>query len=279
MSCMQWRKLMKNIFLIALILSGVVANAQVIKGSVKDAKTGETLPYVNVGIINRAVGTVSNDVGNYSISLTSNESDSLRFSMIGYKPQAFAVKDLTSRQGALNISLVPDVKQLAEVKVTNRKWKTAILGNTTKSQSTNAGFHNNALGHEIGIIIKIKRSPTWLKSFNASLTENNLDSVKLRLNVYSVKDGMPDKSLLHDNIFVTVKKGQKAIDVDLTPYNIMVEDKFFIGLEWIKTVPGHGLMFSAALFFSSPIISRETSQAAWEKLGIAGVGFNVTAEY
>lgn len=279
---MRWRNLlMKGIFLNALgaILFCAVANAQVIKGSVKDAKTGETLPYVNVGIINGATGTVSNEAGNYAITLTGSESDSLRFSMIGYKPQAFAVKELTTRQGALNILLVPDVKQLAEVKVTNRKWKIGVLGNTTKSQSTSAGFHDNVLGHEIGVIIKTKRSPTWLKRFNASIVKNDLDSVKMRLNVYSVKDGMPDKNLLHDNIFVTVKKGQKAIDIDLTPYNIMVEDKFFIGLEWIRTEPGHGLMFSAALFFSSPIISRETSQAAWEKLGIAGVGFNVTAEY
>jgi len=277
----QWHNLMKttSLTLLTVILFFLQAKAQVIKGNIKDAKTGETLSYVNVGVINRSIGTVSNDAGEYAITLNNSDADSLRFSMIGYKPQAFAVKELATRQGALNISLVPDVKQLAEVKVTNHKWKTAVLGNTTKSQSTNAGFTTNALGHEIGIIIKIKRSPTWLKSFNASLTENNLDSVKLRLNVYSVKDGMPDRNLLHDNIFVTVKKGQKAIDVDLTPYNIMVEDNFFIGLEWIKTVPGHGLMFSAAFFFSNPIISRETSQAKWEKLGIAGVGFNVTAEY
>ncbi|MFD0749999.1 carboxypeptidase-like regulatory domain-containing protein [Mucilaginibacter calamicampi] len=272
---------MKRIFsaFLILILSISLAHAQKISGWVKDAKTGETLPYVNIGVIGRAVGTVSNDAGKYSITLNNNADDSLRFSMIGYKPQAYVIKELATRQGDLNISLVPDVKQLGEVKVTNRKWKTGVLGNTTKSQSTSAGFHDNQLGHEIGIIIKTKRSPTWLKRFNASIVKNDLDSVIMRLNVYSVKDGMPDKNLLHDNIFVTVKKGQKAIDVDLTPYNIMVEDKFFIGLEWIKTEPGHGLMFSAALFFASPIISRETSQAAWEKLGIAGVGFNVTAEY
>jgi len=272
---------MKKIFSIALLLtlSACIAHAQKVSGWIKDAKTGETLPYVNVGIVNRGIGTVSNATGNYDITLTNDPSDSLKFSMIGYKAQAFTVKELSNRQGDLNISLVPDVKLLAEAKITNRKWKTAILGNTTKSQSTTAGFSNNMLGHEIGVIIKIKRSPTWLKRFNASIVKNGLDSVKMRLNVYSVKDGMPDKNLLHDNIFVTVKKGQQAIDVDLSPYNIMVEDKFFIGLEWIKTEPGHGIMFSAALLFASPIISRETSQAAWEKLGIAGVGFNVTAEY
>ncbi|PJJ84544.1 carboxypeptidase-like regulatory domain-containing protein [Mucilaginibacter auburnensis] len=265
-------------FLITLLFLNF-AQGQTITGQVKDAKTGEGLPFVNIGIIGRAVGTVSSDAGSYRINLSNHVADSLKFSMIGYRSQVFAVKELVNQQGALNISLAPEIKQLNEVKVTNRKWKTAILGNTTKSQGTTAGFDNNALGHEIGAIIKIKRSPTWLKQFNASIVENVItDSVKMRLNIYSVKDGMPDQNILNQNIFVTVHKGDKAININLEPYNVMVEDKFFISLEWIQSARGHGIMFSASLL-SSAIIARETSQAAWEKVGIAGVGFNVLAEY
>jgi hypothetical protein len=80
------------------------------------------------------------------------------------------------------------------------------------------------------------------------------------------------------NIFVTVKKGDEKITVDLTPYNIVVDDKFFVSLEWIENAKGSGLMFSASLF-GSAIISRETSQDKWEKVGLAGVGFNVLASY
>jgi len=272
---------MRKVFLtvVSILLFYSLANAQAINGTVKDAKTGETLPFVNVGIVGKATGTVSNESGKYSITLNNNAADSLRFSMVGYRPQAFAVKELATRQGALNISLIPEVKQLKEVKVTNRKWKTAVLGNTTKSQGTNAGFTSNALGHEIGAIIKIKKSPTWLKEFNASIVENVLsDSVKMRLNIYSVKDGLPDQNLLHQNILVTVHKGDKGVHINLEPYNVMVEDKFFISLEWIQSARGHGVTFSASLL-SSAIIARETSQAAWEKIGIAGVGFNVLAEY
>lgn len=271
------KKTLSTIF--SLMLFCCLTQAQTVSGWVKDAKTGEPLPYVNVGIIGRGVGTVTNDAGSYRITLNDNATDSVKFSMVGYKPQIFTVKELATRQGALNISLATDVKQLNEVKVTNRKWKIAVLGNTTKSQTTNAGFSNNTLGHEIGAIIKIKRSPTWLKQFNASIVENVLqDSVKLRLNIYGVKDGLPDRSLLYQNIFVTVRKGDKNVNINLEPYNIMVEDKFFVSLEWIQNARGRGLMFSASLL-SSAIISRETSQAAWEKVGIAGVGFNVTAEY
>jgi hypothetical protein len=44
---------------------------------------------------------------------------------------------------------------------------------------------------------------------------------------------------------------------------------------------GHGVMFSAnlSLFGGGSIISRDTSQDKWEKVSIAGIGFNVLAEY
>jgi hypothetical protein len=271
---------MKKITAILFVLSvcgGAFAQTQS-SGNVVDAATNEKMPFVNVGIIGKGIGTVTNNDGNFILNLPNNGTDSLRVSMVGYVPQSFLVANLAKQAGHLNIRLVPAVTHLTEVKVKNRKWKTAVLGNTTRSQGTNAGFTTNRLGHEIGAIIKIKRAPTWLKRFNASLVDYQSEPVKLRLNIYSVKDGLPDKNLLQENILVTVNKGDKEINIDLAPYDIMVDDKFFVSLEWIQSVRGRGLMFSASLL-SSAIISRETSQANWEKVGIAGVGFNVLAEY
>lgn len=271
---------MKKTFLICLAILFFVdfAFAQQLTGNVKDAKTGEKLPYVNVGIVGKGIGTVTDDNGSFKILANNNNKDSLRFSMIGYQPQLFAVGDIIKHADGLAVKLIPANNQLKEVKITNRKYKQSILGNTTQSKSTNAGFTSNNLGNEMGEIIKIKRSPTWLKEFNASISQNASDSVMLRLNIYSVKDGLPDQNLLQQNILVTVKKDQDKIKIDLQPYHIMVEDKFFVSLEWVKNTSGMGLKFSASLL-SSPIIARETSQAKWEKIGIAGVGFNVLAEY
>ncbi len=266
-------------FVVFVLIQQVNANAQVFDGTVKDAKTNENLAYVNVGIIGKANGTVTDDNGHFKLSLTNSNSDSLRISMIGYLPKTYLISDFIMHYtpGQI-IMLAPAIHQLAEVKISGRKLKLAVLGNTTQSKSTDAGFTSNKLGNEIGEIIKIKRAPTFLKQFNASLAHSIPDSIKLRLNFYSVKDGLPDKILQQQNIFVTVKKGQEQITVDLTPYNIVVNDKFFVSLEWIKDSPGPGLMFSASLF-SSAMIARETSQAAWEKEGLVGVGFNVLVSY
>ena len=266
------------LFTVLMLLQKATIYAQVIEGTVKDATTKANLPYVNVGIIGKGIGTVTDAEGAYKIVLNNNDADSLKVSMIGYRSQNFSVADLKKHFGPLNIALEAGVIPLKEVKIYNHDFKQVVLGNTTQSKSTDAGFTSNELGNEIGAVIKIKKAPTFLKQFNASLAHSASDSVKLRLNFYSVKDGLPDKIIQQQNIFVTVKKGQDKISVDLTPYHIVVEDKFFVSLEWIQNSPGHGLMFSASLL-SSAIISRETSQAKWEKVGLAGVGFNVSAEY
>ncbi|WP_166727727.1 carboxypeptidase-like regulatory domain-containing protein [Mucilaginibacter gilvus] len=271
---------MKYLFFVCLFSSfSFFANAQLFEGIVKDAKTNQLLPYVNVGIIGKATGTVSDTDGKYSIALTGHDADSLRISMVGYRPQSFLIADLIKGYSTYKTTnLQPDLREIKEVRVTNHKWKQVVLGNTTHSQSTNAGFTSNKLGNEIGAIIKIKRAPTYLKQFNASIAGDVSDSVKLRLNFYTVKGGLPDKPLQLQSIFVNVKKGDKKITVDLEPYFIVVDDKFFVSLEWIINARGHGIMFSASLL-SSAVISRETSQAEWEKEGIAGVGFNVLADY
>ncbi len=55
-------------------------------GIIKDKDTGEKLQYVNVGIKNSTVGTVSDLDGNFRLLIPDElESDSISFSCIGYK--------------------------------------------------------------------------------------------------------------------------------------------------------------------------------------------------
>ena len=271
---------MKRLLLVALlILPCLFANAQVFDGLVKDGKTNLPLPYVNVGIIGKSVGTVTDSAGRYKLNLAGHDADTLKLSMIGYVPVTYKVSAFTSGSYK-TISLQPSVTQLKEVKVKNRKWKEGILGNTSQSDNSNAGFSDNRLGHEMGTIIKIKRGPTYLKKFNVHISRAPTYPVKLRLNFYSLNRGLPDQLLQNQNIFVDVIAGQKDIQVDLTPYGIYVDDNFFASLEWVESAKGRGLMFSAYLsLFGSSVISRGTSQDKWEKVSIAGMGFNLLAEW
>lgn len=271
---------MKYLILICLIFLVESASAQLTEGAIKDSKTQEALPYVNIGIIGKNIGTVSTLSGEFSLATPqANDSDTVRISMLGYKPRMYKVPDFRKLLSAnRDIFLEPVSIQLQDVAIKPKKLKEKILGNNTESQSTTAGFSSNKLGNEIGIIIKIKKSPSYIRTFTASVASHYDKPIKMRLNFYSVKNGLPDKILLNQNIIFDAKIINQKISINLDPYNIIVDDDFFVSLEWIENSPGHGIHFSSSLF-GSPLIARQTSQGSWEKVGLFGLGFTVKAAY
>lgn len=271
--------MIRQIQLLFLLLS-VAAHSQTIEGKITDLASGETLPYVNIGVIGKNVGTVSDENGAFKLTVPENyNADKIRLSMLGYEPMTAAVSEFRKTiLASPEIKLTPSHIQLQEVTVSKSKRKEKILGNKTDSQSMTAGFSSNKLGNEIGIVINIKKSPTLIKDFTASVASEQTAPIKLRLNFYSLKNGLPDQLLQNQNIIVTAPIVNGKLTIDLSSYNIVVEDDFFVGLEWIENGPGHGIMFSAS-FLGSPLIARETSQGTWEKAGLVGIGFTVKVAY
>ena len=201
--------------------------------------------------------------------------------MVGYKTRDFIVSNFKNL-----IADNPIVKleqksvNIEEIVISSRELKTKVLGNKTKSQFMSAGFSNNKLGNEVGIKIKIKRSPSYIKDFNVSVVQNVFDTVRFRLNFYSIKNGLPHENLNFENIIVETQIKNGILTVDLEKYNIVVYDDFFVTMEWIEDFGDAktGLMFSANIF-NKKIVSRHTSQAEWSKLGIFSLGMNVTVAY
>jgi len=271
---------MKKIFTFIVLLASLSVTAQTLQGIIKEVKTGETLPYVNIGVVGKNIGTVSDEEGRFKLVIPAGHSDDiLRISMLGFATRDFKVSSLEAMLSKSHvIELTPSVIEMEQVVVSNRKAKEKTLGNKTESQNVTVGFENDILGHEIGMIMKIKKAPSLLKTFKASIASTNNKPVKMRLNFYSVKNGMPDKLIINKNIIVTAPINNDRLVVDLTPHNIMVEDDFFVSLEWIESTPGQRIMFSAGLL-AKPLIARETSQGTWHKVGMVGVGFTVDSVY
>lgn len=264
---------------IIAVMCSTATYAQILTGIVTDDKTKQPLSYVNVGVVGKNLGTVTNDAGEFSLSPDKYTSDSLRVSILGYRPKSFLVADVL-KNPVLNIALTPDSISLKEVKIKSHKQTGVVLGNTTKSQSVAADLKGPMLGREIGVVIPVKKSPAWLKRFNCSIINNiQSDSVKLRFNVYSVKDGMPDKNILQKNIYTIVLKGDKEIIIDLEPYHVMVDDDFFVSIETVQSMVDVDLKLSASEYRRAPSIVRSASQSSWGNLIRIGVGFNVLVEY
>lgn len=83
-----------------------------ISGIVKDANTGEPIPYASVHVKGATTGTSTNDFGEYSISAPGNAI--LTFSFIGYTTQEIAVNG----KNKINVTLSPDAIALDEVVLT-----------------------------------------------------------------------------------------------------------------------------------------------------------------
>ncbi|SKB29599.1 carboxypeptidase-like regulatory domain-containing protein [Daejeonella lutea] len=271
---------MKSLLVVFLMLIGTLQGlAQTtFEGTIKESSTNKPLSYVNIGVIGKNVGTVSDDEGKFKLTIPSSYSnETVRVSMIGYGTLNYKVSEFAKVISDQQIVMRPSMYELPAVVVSNKKLKEKILGNTTESQTTTAGFTSNKLGNELGIVIKIKKSPTFIKSFQASVVSKDNNPVKLRLNFYNVKDGLPDKLIQDKNIIVSAPVQNGKLVVDLQQYNIVAEDDFFVSLEWIENDSGR-IVFSSSIL-KGAIIARETSQGAWEKVGMFGIGFTVKAAW
>ena len=270
---------MKPVLTFFCFLLTFSVSAQTLKGSITDAKTGEALPYVNVGVIGKNIGTVSDDDGTFTLTIPAgHENDTARVSMIGYKDMELTVAALHKHLLATpEIKMKPYTIEMEQVVITNKKEKQKLLGNKTESKTISAGFTSDKLGHEIGMVMKIKGAPSLLKTFSASIASEDNPPVKLRLNFYSVKDGQPHELIINKNILVNVPKNASLLVVDLTPYNIMVEDDFFVSLEWLEEASKR-IQFSAGLL-AQPFFARQTSQGNWYKVSGVGIGFTVDTVY
>jgi len=256
-----------------------------LSGKVKDPKTKVPLPYVNIGILNRSKGTVSNKNGNFELNIDKNNiNDTVRVSMIGYKTKTYLVKNLMAQKDDVQIELEEDISELEEIIIGAKGLKHKVIGNKTETKFINAGFSYDYLGAEMGIRVNIKKSPTYVDAFNFSVSQNRLSSkVKFRLNIYNIEKGKPGKNILKDNIIIPVESKQTGvISVDLKKYNIILKDDVIVTLEWVET---EGENYKGeAIFFSLGVLTNGTyhkvsSQGKMKKLKGMGVGYNFNVRY
>ncbi len=273
-----------QLVLFGVFLSNVVIAQNIYSGKVINAHTQEPISFVNIGVIGKQVGTVSDSNGEFEISLgQSFDRDSIKISIIGYKGQTLITSEFKSkfRNGNSLILLEEEFVELDQIVINQNKLSTKTLGNKTESKMLSGGFGSQQLGSEVGIRIKIKESPTYLDKFNCFISNNRFDSVTFRLNIYQLTDGLPGENILKENILVRTKIKQGRITVDLTEYNIIVKNVFIISLEWLEMFGNveNGVIFFSAALLNSSVFLRETSQSEWERKKGIGVGFNVTTTY
>ncbi len=258
--------------LIFCCLASFQGTAQLLRGKVIDEESKVLIPYVNIGILHGAVGTVSNLNGEFELDIAkAHESDTIKFSSIGYLSKEFVLRDFKNQLGTKNffeVRLSPHVIVLQEVIINSKPNKPIIFGHPPKSRFTKAGFTVNRLGHEIGTLFERKDSSMlMLDSVQLNFVSCTYDSVFIRLNVYDGHSGN-FKNVLPENVFIHLSRKEvlaKPI-INLTRYQLLVGKKYLISIELVKDLGELGLKFYASLKVDQyPTFYRLTSQAPWQK--------------
>lgn len=249
-------------------LSGFLSILSGYSRTVLSQSTREPIIYASVGVINRNLGTVTDTLGNFSLSIPVEfVNDSIKISSIGYVAKIFAVKDIKNIPDT--IFLADDAIILNEVIVKPQRIK-----HKTAGRKGDGGFvyieveGYKAAGQGLATPLNVKKR-AWLKELGFTIQTDNrpLSKMKFRVNIYRKEDGeyilqnfKPiyfdyDKAQLKDRSFTYTFPDEIMLD----------EGNYYVELEFLEN-------FSNELFVmkSKPLTGktrfRYASQSAWETL-------------
>jgi iron complex outermembrane receptor protein len=118
--------MIKKILLFVFITcsSVTMVSQTTVNGTVKDAKTGETLPGANIKIENKAVGTTTDFDGVFVLKVTDNPPFTLEISVLGYKMEKIEV---SKNNQTVEIALTENETSLDEIVVSASRTPERIM--------------------------------------------------------------------------------------------------------------------------------------------------------
>jgi hypothetical protein len=255
----------------AMFIPGIIF-CQYRTGKVISGETGSGIGYVNIGIIGKNIGTVSDGHGNFSLLLDkAYDNDSLRFSMIGYESRSFLAGPFRS-DSLKDVILMPKSYDLPGINVIYQKPRNIRLGTEVLSDALRSGFAYNTLGSELGVKIH-SRKKVVLQEIKLNVAICTYDSVTYRLNIYKISDKSIGENILTTPIYVSFTKNEidKAISFDISKYAIMIEGDVMIALELYRDL-GEGRLLFRTEFFTGSTYHRKAIEGNFtEAAGVIGL--------
>ncbi|MEZ4796889.1 MAG: carboxypeptidase-like regulatory domain-containing protein [Flavobacteriaceae bacterium] len=275
------------ILLCFLAVSPIILSSQndiTITGYIYDSETKQSLAYVNIGFVEKAVGTVSDEGGYFYLSYSSAKislDDLLQISSIGYQTIKLKASEFYAQLVKNNkIYLKPEPYSLDEIVLGNDKRKDLIVGSSkTKENSRGYWLNKEALGGEIATKINIKHKNSRLEDLRFQIVKNNSGSIKIRVNIYDEVNGMPGKNIVKENILHTIFKPFGEEIIDLKPYNIIVSDNIIVSIELIKVYGTYVDFEVATSRYNGTAYTRHLSQDAWKRYDEELMAFSLKTSY
>lgn len=271
----------KAIVFIILNICSKSGDAQLFKGKIVDSESGKPIPYCGIGVINKAIGTVSDADGMFALNITdAATTDTIRFSELGYQNLEFFVAKIRVSDSSVHIyKVTPESQTLTTINITTKEERKHIkLGNTINGGTLFSGFASNMLGTEIGIVLKYREdNPGRIESLHFDLASSTYDSVLFQVNIYDFTDGVIGKSILHRPILLKSDTNKGILTVNIQDSSVIITHDVILGLELVHiskkglNAKNNGIVFYAGLFDSAYL--RKSADDVWNKISYAGVGF------
>ena len=199
-------------------------------GSIIDAETKSPIEFVNIGVLHKNKGTVSNQNGKFRINLPKDFlGDSLTISHVSYETVKIPIKNSKN----ITIPLQPITNELPEVVITNKKRKHKKIG----VKSYNRLLWLGAISEDYDIIenaqrINIPNETTVRVNYVNVLMQKGFktDSCYVRINFYRNVDNYPGDKIIFENIVQNKRIEPGWLKMDLTKYNVYIDDDFFVGI-------------------------------------------------
>ncbi len=242
-----------------------------IQGHVFDSLTHSPLAYVNIGIKNKAKGTVSLPNGSFALLLSEqNQGDTLVFSLVGYQLKEIPIQSI-SLANTLTIQLNQRIIALQEVKVFAEKLVEKKYGTKTRNRLihfTDGMFINSPQeSYEIGQVIRLGNRSARITSVNLHINDFRADSASLRINFYRYQENNPAERLLEKSIIQrhAVKPGW--LRLDLTAHQIDLKGDFVAAIEFLPEVQKQvkPISYEVKLGGTSRSFFRRNSLGKWNR--------------
>lgn len=259
---------MRIVMAICALLLSIPVFSQKISGSVTN-EDREPISYSSISVGKEKISTITDINGKYSLEIPNDthKNDAVIIEANGYENKKLTISEIISNS---NIKLNKKVNAIQEINLIGQKSKREIIGVKKRPMFTfSKMFDQNVPTIEQGQIFNIYK---WTKLNSYSfhiIPSSRFKEITLKLNIYSVKDGLPSESLLNENIiFKTTTTGWQTID--LQEYQLIYThlDKLAITLQLVESIPEDNIDFifgiSAKKTLGNDLLYHYQSQGNWE---------------
>ena len=240
---------MQKAFLFILLLLVVIIPSfgQIkIRGNVLDQVNRKPISFVNIGILNSNVGTISNDDGSFVIRIPKSYlKDTLIFSAIGYGRRSIPVSSISGNE-RITISLRERVINLKPVMVSAKREKKIDFRLGNRHHYGRILYADSvAAGSAIALLIENKHPnyypnltyPVFVEKALLKIHKNTVGEFKVRvrlLEVDSTNHNLPGKDILNESVVVKSRIKKGWLTFDLSSYNLKIaQPRFYLMFEWI----------------------------------------------